>query len=153
LACRGDGRRFSVVSKVERLHADEHVVCALPSSAHSPDEVRLRYREAMTTSSRITPIGARNEPTPAKPASATRTAPSAQISYTTASEWADKAPSEIRDATDRFATIQKRFDITYRLPDDYREVRAQIAEYAEDHCPEPLTCIADVEGNPRLPCY
>lgn len=82
-----------------------------------------------------------------------RTTPSAQINYTTAAEWVDKAPSDIRDATERFATFQKQADVKPEQPDDYADVREQIAQYAEDHCPEPLTCIADVDGNLRLPCY
>jgi hypothetical protein len=78
--------------------------------------------------------------------------PSAQITVTTASDWVEKAPSDIRDATERFATIHTRIDLTPQLPGDYGDVRRQISEYAQDYCPEPLDCIADVDGTPRLPC-
>jgi hypothetical protein len=77
---------------------------------------------------------------------------SAQISVTAGADWVDAAPPDIRDATERAASIMSRYNLLPEPPADLGDARKEIAEYAADHCDEPVDCIADVERNLRLPC-
>lgn len=74
-----------------------------------------------------------------------------QIDYDQASDWVDSAPASVRDATQRAASIL-RTNATGPRPPDLAEARKEIGAYAAEYCSAPARCIADVEGNPRLPC-
>lgn len=74
-----------------------------------------------------------------------------QMSLDGATEWIDVAPEEIRPATERAGRILQQ--ATYQQnARDLAEARREIGAYAAEYCPTPARCIADVGGNPTLPC-
>lgn len=68
-----------------------------------------------------------------------------------ATEWIEVAPEDIRSATERAARILQQAS-HQQNPRNLVEARKEIGAYAAEYCPTPARCIADVEGNPTLPC-
>jgi hypothetical protein len=73
------------------------------------------------------------------------------ITYDEAADWADAAPKDIRASTERAARILRQPAHQPRPP-ELADAREEIGAYAAEYCASPARCLADVEGNPRLPC-
>jgi hypothetical protein len=73
------------------------------------------------------------------------------ITYDVAEEWVETAPQEIRSSTERAARILREA-LTDPPDPDLAGARKEIGAFAAEYCPSPARCLADVEGNPRLPC-
>jgi hypothetical protein len=73
------------------------------------------------------------------------------ITYDVAEEWLETAPEEIRSSTEQAARILREA-LTDPAHRDLVAARKEIGEYASEYCDAPARCLADVEGNPRLPC-
>jgi hypothetical protein len=73
------------------------------------------------------------------------------IPYDEAEEWVETAPEEIRASTERAAEILRQA-LTDPDHPDLVAARNEIGTYAAEHCAAPARCLADVEGNSRLPC-
>jgi hypothetical protein len=74
-----------------------------------------------------------------------------QITYDQADEWIESAPEDIRGPTRQAALILRSLAIKPRPP-ALAEARKAIGFYAAEHCRAPARCLADVDGNPHLPC-